>query len=128
MGWLRKNRDAIALVLAWALLIQSALLAFASATHAAALASGETAIICTSNGTVAAKEAPQPKRQGPHCDCCSLACRTGCNSSTAGLAAEAAMRLPLPDLGGAGALLAETPKLASADLFAAKPRGPPTLG
>jgi hypothetical protein len=126
MGWLRKNRDAIALVLAWALLIQSALLAFASATHAAALASGEAAIICTSNGTVAAKEAPQPKRHGPHCDCCSLACRAGCNSVTAGLAPEAAILLPLPDLAGAEALLTETPKLDSADIFAAKPRGPPS--
>jgi hypothetical protein len=41
MGWLRRDKDCIALVVVWALLLQAALLSLASAAHAATLAAGE---------------------------------------------------------------------------------------
>lgn len=126
MGRLRENTDVTALVLAWAILVQSALVAFASATAAAAAVSGEPTIICTTNGPVGATGAPQPKRHGSHLNCCSLACRTACGGTAAGVLPEIA-RLPLPPEPGIRHLaLGGALGLDSADIFAARPRGPPT--
>jgi hypothetical protein len=125
MGYLRKNRDAIVLVLAWALLLQSTLLAFAWATAAAAAASGDASIICTSSGIVAGKDLPQPKRHGSHLNCCSLACRAACSGGAVGILPEAAAALPYSDFGSRKADRPGALRFDSADIFAAKPRGPP---
>jgi hypothetical protein len=75
MGWLRGNRDVIGLVLAWALLLQAAILGFTSAAHTAALTAqaGEAPIICSRDGL---KQTPQPKHQKHGCECCLTSCRT----------------------------------------------------
>ncbi len=128
MGWLRRQGDCIALVLAWALLLQSALLGFASAAHAASLASGtgEAVVMCTSKG-IAAKEAPAQKRHGSHGQCCTLACRLSC-AGTASIGV-------LPNLASIPApatvlILRKMPRLEalpriSADGLSARPRAPP---
>jgi hypothetical protein len=126
MGWLRKNRDVTALVVAWAILVQSALVAFASAAAAAAAISGDPAVICTAEGPVTAKTLPQPKRHGSHLNCCSLACRTACNSGIAAGVLPEIASLQLPSaLDAARLSLAGTTRLHAADISAARPRGPP---
>ena len=52
MAWLRRDKDCIALVVAWALLLQAAILSFTSGVDAATLASGGSIVLCTAKGAV----------------------------------------------------------------------------
>ncbi len=125
MGWLRKQLDATALVLAWALLLQAAIVSFASGVEAAALASGDTSIVCTAKGIVPAKSEEKQKRTAHKADCCKAACRTACAGAAGVEPRLASLPLPARDE-SAVALPTRTPHFQSADHFAARPRGPPT--
>jgi hypothetical protein len=95
MGWLRRDKDCIALVVVWALLLQAALLSFVAGAHAAGLASGESAVLCTLRGPINGDPAPgQGHRKADHA-CCTTACRLACGGpGNAGLLPPA-FRVPL---------------------------------
>jgi hypothetical protein len=63
MGWLRRDKDCIALVLVWALLVQTVVLSFASGAHAATLAGGQDIVLCTAKGAVIGRQ-DQLEREG----------------------------------------------------------------
>ncbi|MGV1015263.1 MAG: hypothetical protein ACOYB4_09865, partial [Methyloceanibacter sp.] len=120
-------KDCIALVLAWALLLQSAILSFSFGLHASAFAAGpgEDIVLCSVRGE--APDGPLPvSHHQPDMACCILACRMACHAGVGGiLAAEA--RVPLP---GSAAILVEAPRHDaaqphSAGLLTAQPRAPP---
>lgn len=126
MGWLRRDKDCIALVVAWALLLQAAILSFTSGVHAATLASGGSIILCTAKGAVIGRQLPGQSHQKADCQCCSMSCRAACASSCGGIV-PIALRVPLPASVEAPAnrthFLAPPPK--SAEASAAQPRAPP---
>jgi len=94
MGWLRRDKDCIALVVVWALLLQAALLSFASAAHAATLAT-ENVVLCTLRGALIGDPSPgESHRQTDH-PCCTMSCRLACGSTGAGIL-PLALRVPLP--------------------------------
>jgi hypothetical protein len=97
MGWLRKERDFIGLVVVWTLLLQSIVLPFTTGLHAAALMSGseESRILCTSRGAAVSQELPGPGHKNPDCQCCHMSCRQGCGSALGGILPDFA-RVPLP--------------------------------
>jgi hypothetical protein len=65
MGWLRRDKDCIALVVVWALLVQAAILSFTTGAHAASLASGESVVLCTLKGVILGKTAPANPTKEP---------------------------------------------------------------
>jgi hypothetical protein len=126
MGWLRRDKDCIALVVVWALLLQAAISSFAAGAMAAPLATGDAVVLCTTQGSVAKRELPgQSHRKADH-QCCTLACRTACGASTGGII-PLAVRVPLP---AAVEAPAKPPRLVQpyrrpAEGSPAQPRAPP---
>jgi hypothetical protein len=126
MGWLRRDKDCIALVVAWALLLQLAILSFASGAHAATLASGGSIVLCTAKGAVIARQLPGQSHQTADCQCCSMSCRAACGGGCGGIV-PLALRVPLPASVEAPA---DPPRvlglrLKSAEASIAQPRAPP---
>jgi len=129
MGWLRRDKDCIALVVVWALLLQAALLAFTAGAHAASLASGENVILCTLKGAVSSDPAPGQRHPQADHPCCTMSCRLACGSAgNAGLL-TLDLRVPLPTS-------IETPAVPprvverlgqSADVSPSQPRAPPRV-
>ncbi len=97
MGWLRKERDLLGLLVVWAILLQSIALPFTTGLHAATLTSeaGQASILCTSRGTAVTPESPGQNNKGPDCQCCHMFCRSGCGSACGGILPTFA-RVPLP--------------------------------
>lgn len=126
MGWLRRDRDCIALVVVWALLVQAAILSFASGAHAATLASGQDIVLCTAKGAVIGRQLPGQSHQKTDCQCCAMACRSGCGGGCAGLV-PVTLRIPLPASVEAPAapLPRLEPLVQSPDASPAQPRAPP---
>ena len=128
MGWLRRERDCIALVVVWALLVQAAILSFASAAHAATLASGQAIVLCTAKGAVISLELPGQSHQKADCQCCAMSCRQACGTS-AGLV-PLALHVPLPADRGLGqpaaAIRAGRPR--TRQITGPTPRPSPRLG
>jgi hypothetical protein len=130
MGWLRRDGDCIGLVLAWAILVQAAIVSFTSGLHAAALASagGEAAVLCTLKGPVKGETPPGQARHGRDSQCCLAACRLAWSGNGEGLLANAAI-LPIPP---SAALLLKGPRFdaptsKSVGHDAARPRAPPAV-
>jgi hypothetical protein len=125
MGWLRRDKDCIALVVVWALLLQAAILSFTSGVHAATLASGGTLILCTAKGAVIGRQFPGQSHQKADCQCCAMSCRSACGSC--GGIVPIAFRVPLPACVEAPAdppcFLG--PQRQSAEASSAQPRAPP---
>jgi hypothetical protein len=126
MAWLRRDKDCIALVVVWALLLQAAILSFTSGAHAAALASGGSVVLCTAKGAVIGRQLPGQNHQQADCQCCSISCRAACGGACGGFV-PVSLRIPLP-------VLAETsvnpPRFLglqrqSAEALASQPRAPP---
>jgi hypothetical protein len=126
MGWLRRDKDCIALVVVWALLLQAAILSFTSAVHAATMASGGSIVLCTTRGAAIGRQLPGQSHQKAECQCCTISCRSACGGSTAGLV-PLALRVPLPASIEAPAdkprRLAAEHK--STEISPAQPRAPP---
>jgi hypothetical protein len=126
MAWLRRDKDCIALVVAWALLLQAAILSFASGAHAATLASGGSIVLCTAKGAVIGRQLPGQGHQKADCQCCSMSCRLACGGACGGIL-PVALRVPLPASleapGKPPRLLGLEPR--SAEASAAQPRAPP---
>ena len=128
MGWLRRDKDCIALVVAWALLLQSAILSFSFGLHASAYAAApnQTAVLCSVQSAVADGQLPAEHHQQHDLACCTFACRLACGSVAGGmLSDDARVRLP-----GSAVLLVEAPCTDAipphdADLLSAQPRAPP---
>jgi len=126
MGWLRRDKDCIALVVVWALLLQAAILSFTSAVHAATIASGGSVVLCTARGAVVGGQLPGQSHRKADCQCCTTSCRSACGGSTAGLV-PLALRVPLP---ASVDVPADPPRVLapqhkSADASPAQPRAPP---
>jgi hypothetical protein len=124
MGWLRRDKDCIALVVVWALLVQAAILSYASGAHAAALARGQDIVLCTAKGAVIGRELPGQSHRKADCQCCAMSCRSACGASAA-LASFELRVLPLSPSAPAEPLRrlhlrAETPEASPA-----QPRAPP---
>ncbi|HXG78958.1 MAG TPA: hypothetical protein VNJ31_06455 [Methyloceanibacter sp.] len=126
MGWLRRDKDCIALVVVWAFLFQATILSFTSAAHAATLASSRDIVLCTAKGAVIGRALPGQSHGKADCQCCALSCRLACGGACAGLI-PLALRTPLPDLIEAQPMpLRRLEPLAPAPQFSpAKPRAPP---
>ena len=125
MGWLRKERDLIGLVVVWAILLQAIILPFTSGLHAGTRTSGpQSNILCTSRGTVVIPDQPGQGHKKPDCQCCHMSCRQGsaCGGILPGLA-----RVPLPSstvITIAGPRLG-APASTTAKHTSAQPRAPP---
>ena len=128
MSWLRRDKDCIALVVAWAILIQATLLSFASGLHAATMATGPggSVVLCTAKGAVIGRQLPGQSHQKTDCQCCSIACRSACGGPCGGVL-PISLRVPLPasTAGAAKAPHFVGPALKSAEAFSARPRAPP---
>lgn len=126
MGWLRRDKDCISLVVVWALLLQAAILSFTSGVHAATLASGGSIILCTAKGAVIGRQLPGQSHQNPDCQCCSMSCRAACAGSCGGIV-PIALRVPLPASVDAPANPPRFlgPQRQSAEASSAQPRAPP---
>jgi hypothetical protein len=129
MGWLRREKDCIGLVVAWAILVQAVILSFTSGLHAATLAAqpGQAVVICTARGAVIARQLPGQSHQKTDCQCCSMACRSACGGSCGGIL-PIALRVPLPASVQVPADRPnfEVPAVKSAEVFSGPPRAPPT--
>ncbi|MET0688119.1 MAG: DUF2946 family protein [Methyloceanibacter sp.] len=127
MGGLRKNRDCIGLMLAWAILVQAVILSFTSGVHAATLAAGAGggSVLCTTRAPGGEQIRAEPPHQSDW-QCCATACRLACSATTAGLLPEAE-RVLLPAFAFAMVQLphAETPAPRLHDAFSSRPRAPP---
>lgn len=125
MGWLRRDKDCIALVVVWALLVQAAILSFASGAHAATLAGGQDIVLCTAKGAVISRELPGRNHETADCQCCAMSCRQACGTSAGLVSLD--LRVSLPGS-------AETPvkpprrlhpRAQAPDASPAQPRAPP---
>jgi len=98
MGWLRKQRDLIGLVVVWGILLQSLALSFTTALHAASLVSGpfEASIICTSRGVAVAPGDTKQSNNSSDCQCCQMSCRQACGGACGGGLLPTFARVPLP--------------------------------
>jgi hypothetical protein len=95
MGWLRRDKDCISLVVVWALVLQAAISSFAVGAHAATLARGDGILLCTTRGAVVGPQLPgQSHRKTDH-QCCTMACRIACGATSGGIV-PLAFRVPLP--------------------------------
>jgi hypothetical protein len=126
MGWLRRDKDCIALVVVWALLLQAAVLSFTSGVHAATLASGGSVLLCTAKGAVIGRQLPGQSHQKADYQCCSMSCRTACGGACAGFV-PISLRVPLPAMAEAPANPPRFlgPQCKSAEASSAQPRAPP---
>jgi hypothetical protein len=126
MGWLRRDKDCIALVVVWALLLQAALLSFTAGVHAATLASGGSIVLCAARGAAIGRQLPGQNRHKAECQCCTISCRSACGTSAAGLVPPA-LRIPLPTSIDTppGPPRVVTPGHKSAEASPAQPRAPP---
>jgi hypothetical protein len=127
MGWLRRDKDCIALVVIWALLLQAAIVSFASGAHAAMLAGGsESIVLCTAKGVAVSRQLPGQNHQKADHQCCTMACRTAC-AATAGGIVPLELRVPLPASAEAPAkpVRALECRGQSAEISPAQPRAPP---
>ncbi len=128
MGWLRRDKDCIALVAVWALLLQTALLSFVSGAHAATLASGQDIVLCTAKGAVIGRALPGQSPQKADCQHCAMSCRMACGGTCGGGGIlPLALRAPLP---ASVTAPANPPRLLepltqSAEAVPAQPRAPP---
>jgi hypothetical protein len=127
MGWLRRDKDCIALVAVWALLLQTALLSFVSGAHAATLASGQDIVLCTAKGAVIGRALPGQSHQKADCQHCAVSCRSACSGACGGGLVPLALRIPLP---AAVEAPANPPRISaplsqSAEALPAQPRAPP---
>lgn len=125
MGWLRRDKDCIALVVVWALLLQAAILSFSFGLHATALAS-EPNVLCSVRAEATEGKIPVKSQHGPDMACCTTACTRACSAHPGALLVDA-VGLPLP---GTAAILAEVRQVSpilpdQAGNFAAQPRAPP---
>jgi hypothetical protein len=120
---LRRHQDVISLVAAWALLLQALIGPILPSLH---MTAEQGVVMCTAKGAIATKEAPAPKQHKPNCQCCTLACRVGCGSASAGLLPDATL---VPPPASAAILISgprfDAPEPDHAELSAARPRGPP---
>jgi len=109
----------------WALLVQAAILSFASAAHAATLASGQAIVLCTAKGAVISRELPGQSHQKADCQCCAMSCRQACGTC-AGLV-PLALRVKLPASIDAPANMPRRfePVVHTSDDSPAQPRAPP---
>ncbi|MGH6793347.1 MAG: DUF2946 family protein [Methyloceanibacter sp.] len=114
--------------MAWALLLQSAILSFSFGLHASAYAAmpDQTAVLCSVQGAVVDGQLPAEHHQQHDLACCTLACRLACGSVAGGMLADH-VRVPLP---GSVAILVEAQRIEAipghgADLISAQPRAPP---
>lgn len=127
MGWLRTQRDIIALIAVWGLLLQGLAIPFASSLHAAALTlDDDFALVCAKPGAPQAP-AQDRNRNGPDCQC-SMACHAGCGATCGGGLLPAFARVVLP--GDTSATVALDPSVRLADARSAHhtdARGPPAL-
>lgn len=129
MGWLRKERDLIGLVVIWTILLQSIVLPFTTGLHAATLTAGplEASIVCTSRGVAVGQQQPAQDQHKPDCQCCQMACRH--NGASCGGILPTQARVPLPS--STAIVVAtpyrEAPALKSTAPLAARPRAPPVL-
>jgi len=128
MAWLRRDKDCIALVVAWGLLLQAAILSFASGVHAATLASGGSIVLCTAKGAVIGRALPGRSHNSADCQCCSMSCRAACGGGCGGIL-PLALRAPLPASIEAPARPPREFGLrpAAAQASAAQPRAPPPV-
>ena len=128
MGWLRRDKDCIALVAVWALLLQTALLSFVSGAHAATLASGQDIVLCTVKGAVIGRALPGQSHQKADCQHCAMSCRSACGGTCGGGLVPLALRVPLPASAEAPAnpLRLFEPLSQSAEALPAQPRAPPS--
>jgi hypothetical protein len=126
MNWLRRDKDCIALVIVWGLLLQAAILSFTSGAHAAMLASGGSVVLCTAKGAVIGRQLPGQNHQKADCQCCTMSCRAACAGSCGGII-PIAFRAPLPASVEAPAKPPRFlgPRLKTAEASAAQPRAPP---
>jgi hypothetical protein len=124
MGWLRKDNDCIALVLAWAVLLQATLLSFTFGLHASAFAA-KSSVLCSVLGDSAGGSLPV-KSDHPDMACCTQACRLTCHGVTGAFLVDAS-RILLPGSVSilAEAYYAETLLPDAIRAFAAQPRAPP---
>jgi hypothetical protein len=127
MGWLRKDKDCIALVLAWALLLQSAVLSFTFGLHASTFA-GDSSVLCSVLGDSAGEPLPVKSDHQPDMSCCTQACRLACHGVAGALLVDAT-RILLPGSVSiaAEAHYAETLLPDANRAFAAQPRAPPLV-
>jgi hypothetical protein len=123
MGWLRRDKDLIGLVLPWGILVQALILSFTAGVHAATLAAEPAAtILCTTKGALAGTDVPGKSHQAPHW-CCSLACRIACGAAHAGGILPTTARVPLPSFTAISAPLPllDAAKAKVVDRFSAQP-------
>jgi hypothetical protein len=129
MGWLRKQRDLLGLVVVWAILLQSIALPFTTGLHAATLTSGpaEASIICTSRGTAVTPESPRQSNKGSDCQCCHMSCRSSCGGGCGGgiLPTFARVALPSRTVIASAAPRLDAPAPTQATRPATQPRAPP---
>ncbi len=128
MGWLRKERDLIGLVVAWGILLQSIVLPFTTGLHAATLTSEsvEASVLCTTRSAAAVPALPAQSHKTPDCQCCHMACRQGCGGMCGGiLPSFARVILPSSTVVAVAEPSRDTPAPQSAWHTAAKPRAPP---
>jgi hypothetical protein len=125
MGWLRKDKDCIALVLAWAVLLQATLLSFTFGLHASAFAA-ESSVLCSVLGDSAGESLPVKSDHQPDMACCTQACRLSCHGVANAFLVDAS-RILLPGSVSilAEAHYAETLLPDAIRAFAAQPRAPP---
>lgn len=134
MGWLRKERDLIGLVMVWGLLLQSLIIPFSTSAHAAARTSDADVfgIICTSGtSTPVPNSAFDPdrskqSRNGSDCKCCHMSCSHSCGGSCGGLLGALAYVIR-PQTGAVSdAALSQAPAAYDTIWLAnAQPRAPP---
>jgi hypothetical protein len=128
MGWLRRDKDCISLVLAWAILIQAIILSFTSGLHAATLASGSSGavILCTTKGAVIGQQLPGQGHNKADCQCCLIGCRLSCGGVCGGVfpvAFGATLLHSVSRLATRPRL--DSPSIKASEAFSAKPRAPP---
>ncbi|MBM3543430.1 MAG: hypothetical protein FJX44_02825 [Alphaproteobacteria bacterium] len=125
MGWLRKDKDCIALVLAWAVLLQATILSFTFGLHASAFAA-DSSVLCSVLGDRAGEPLPVKSDHHPDMACCTQACRLACHGVAGALLVDAT-RILLPGSVSiaAEAHYAETLLPDAIRTFAAQPRAPP---
>ena len=129
MGWLRKQRDLIGLVVVWGILLQSLVLAFTTGLHAATLTSEpfEASIICTSRGVAVTPDEKKQSNNSSGCQCCHMSCRQACGGACGGGILPAFARVALPS---STVIAVSTPRLDArapepAWQATAQPRAPP---
>ena len=126
MGWLRKQRDLIGLVVVWTILLQSIVLPFTTGLHAAVLtgAPAEASIICTSRGTPVT-QLPGQSHKKPDCQWCHMSCRQGCGGCSGILPTFARVLLSSAAVLAVAAPRREAPAPQAAGHAVAQPRAPP---